>query len=181
MIDHGFIKDDMLGSLDSLSVLIVINNILKSLGKTEKNAGACIREKLVGSSWASGKSINSTTKHTKGTKIGFVAGAELSWRRGIVAMWGDIIETKEVVESVRPKFWRKRCTGKHGANTIGKRAMRAFARTILMGRIRGGRLDMVASIGEKLDDIVAATEFTAKIKANITIRSGSREAVKSQP
>jgi hypothetical protein len=52
--------------------------------------------------------------------------------------------------------------------------MRAFARTILMGRIRGGWLDMVPSIGEKLDDIIAATEFTAKIKANITIRSGSR-------
>jgi hypothetical protein len=91
MINHGFIKDNMLGSLDSLRFLIVINYILESLGKTKKNAGASIREQLVGSSWASGKSINATTKHTKGTEIRFMARADFKWRRGTSAMWSNVV------------------------------------------------------------------------------------------
>jgi hypothetical protein len=53
--------------------------------------------------------------------------------------------------------------------------------TILMGGVGSGGCDVITSVGEKLDDIVAATKFTAKIKAHITVRNGCGKTMKREP
>jgi hypothetical protein len=40
---------------------------------------------------------------------------------------------------------------------------------------------MVTGIGEELDNVIAATEFTTEIKAYIAIRRRRRKAIQSKP
>jgi hypothetical protein len=57
--------------------------------------------------------------------------------------------------------------------------MGALAWTILVGRVWGGRFNMITGVGEKRDNIVTTTEFATKIEANVAIWSCDGEAVES--
>jgi hypothetical protein len=69
---HGFIKGDMLSSLDSLSLHIKVQNILHSLGEAKEDTNSCIREGSVRAFGTRGKSINTAAKTRRCRRSGFL-------------------------------------------------------------------------------------------------------------
>jgi hypothetical protein len=105
-IIHGFIEGNVLGRFDSLRYGIKIQNVLQCLGVAKKNANPSIGDKLIGATRTSGEGIDTTPKDTEQAKIRLVTGAELKRGGGLIAMNGNIVEAKPVVEGIRPEFWR---------------------------------------------------------------------------
>jgi hypothetical protein len=56
-----------------------------------------------------------------------------------------------------------------------------FTGTILARGVGSGGFDVITSVGEELDDIVAATKFAAKIKAHVTVGNGRGKTMKCEP
>jgi hypothetical protein len=74
---HGFIKGDMLSSLDSLSLHIKVQNILHSLGEAKEDTNTCIREGSIRAFGTRGKSINTAAKNAKVSEIRFLTSLDL--------------------------------------------------------------------------------------------------------
>jgi hypothetical protein len=80
MFSHRFVKDNVLNSLDSLGINIVIEDVFEGLRETEENTSPSVRVELVGTTWTSRECKHTTTKHAKETEIGFVARTNLDRR-----------------------------------------------------------------------------------------------------
>jgi hypothetical protein len=180
-IEHGFIKDSMLSSLDDVGLQIAIENVLGSAGKTKKDSSTSIRESLVRSLGASRKSIDSAAKSAEIGQQRFNATTDFERTLGIISMNNDIVESKMVIESVGPTFCSQTSTTKHRTKSITDGLMRTFARSILIGRVGGRRFYMISGILEEFHNFRRVTKFTAKIETNVAIRNTTGGGVLSKP
>jgi hypothetical protein len=80
MISHRFVKNNVLSSLDSLGINIVIEDVFEGLGETEENTSPSVQVELVRTTGMSRECKHTTTKHAKITEIGFVARTNLDRR-----------------------------------------------------------------------------------------------------
>jgi hypothetical protein len=77
MFSHRFVKDNVLNSLDSLGINIVIEDVFEGLRETEENTSRSVQVELVGTTGTSRECKYTTTKHAKKTEIGFIARTNL--------------------------------------------------------------------------------------------------------
>jgi hypothetical protein len=75
---------------------------MNSLGETEKHSDAGIEQGFVG--MRSRKSLSSIlcTQDTKHAQVGFRSGENLVGPSLLIAVYDDIVQTKEVMKCVRP-------------------------------------------------------------------------------
>ncbi len=106
-IIHCLIEADVLSSLDSLSDSVIVQHILHSLGEAKEDTNACIGGSTLGTTGTSRESIDTTTKDTEQTKVGFVTHAHLERRGSIIAVHSDVVQPKEVLKRIRPELGRK--------------------------------------------------------------------------
>jgi hypothetical protein len=101
---HNLIKGNMLSHLDSRGNGVKVENVLHDLGVTKKNTNAGVRNKMVRTTRASGKSINAATKDTKEAEVGFSTKADLKRGSGTGTMDSHIVEAEIVMEGIRPEL-----------------------------------------------------------------------------
>ena len=101
---HAFIKSGMLGSLDSIRLGVVPDNILVSVGEeTKEDTFSGVRSKLgLAASWRTNP--HTATKSAEGRKI--IAFACRNGTRGqfLVLGWQTVVDAKPVVECVGPEL-----------------------------------------------------------------------------
>ena len=101
---HGFIKSDMLRSLDVLRFDVIVDGIFHGLGVAEEDASARIRDSLIRTFLTGGQSIDAAAKDTQKTKMGLLAGTDLIRRCFGITMNSDVVKAKKMMKGVRPEL-----------------------------------------------------------------------------
>ena len=176
-----FIEGNMLRGVHRVRSGVKVKDILQSLGVTEKNAMADIRDRTVRATSTGRKGKDATAKSAEKLKVGFASGADFKRRFFALAMRSNIMQAKVMVESIRPEAGVKLCTTKKNSDGIADIAVTAFDRTILMGGIGSSRFDAVTSLGEESMHFGGTAQFTTKIHTNVFIGSIARTTVCGEP
>ena len=108
-VSHGFIKSNVLGSLDDATLNIDMMGIAHRLLVSEENAGSCMDIKL-GVTVVKRKGINATAEHTEKADVNALPCAKGNGSFTAVATWKAIVDECEVAKSIRPIFERKAST-----------------------------------------------------------------------
>ena len=131
-IVHSFIETGMLGSLDTIGLRIVPDNVLGGIGeKAKEETLASIGTELgTPSTWR--PNPNSTPKRSKRSKVILFSSGEEKRRCLLVFRRQDIVNSEPMVESVRPELDGEIGTNKHSTDGIGNSKMTSFNRSILI-------------------------------------------------
>ena len=114
-------------------------------------------------------------------KVRFGVEAELIGTLVAIAVNSKIVEAKIVVEGIGPEFGTKSGTSEHRAKSVGDSAVGTFTRTVLMRRVRCGRLNTVASVLEEINDFATVAKFATKVEANVLVSNSVGETVTLKP
>jgi hypothetical protein len=171
----------MLSGLHRFGHGIIVEYILHSLGKTKENTNTSIRSKLIRAARTGRERINTAAEDTEVSKVRLLARTKLVGRSSTVAVNGDIVQAKVVLESVGPEFGGKTGATQESTEGITNSTVGALAGTILMRGVGSSRLDGVASLLKQGNNIMALPKVAALVEAHILVGDIGREAMLSQP
>jgi hypothetical protein len=88
-------------------------------------------------------------------------------RQGIIFAGERIFDPKVVVKGMWPKSWFQARTSEHGTKGVANGLVCALDRTILMGTVGTGGLDLMTKLGKESPDLGVLIQFTTLVKVDI--------------
>ena len=83
--------------------------------------------------------------------------------------WKGVLDADVVMEGVRPELDVKIGTVEHSAESIGNGKMSTFNRTVLIGAVRTGWMDLVVEFVEELENLRVSIQFPSLIHVDVFV------------